>query len=124
MQFGFPKSKRKSRAKKSFSEFRSGAVSASTASLTVKREGSKAGATLKAAAAKSKNGKNQTPLQKNRADISTTKIRWAFFTQVMAVETGILSFEAVFMPFMLLPDGQTVIERASATGLLPAPDPS
>ena len=44
--------------------------------------------------------------------------------QVMAVETGILSFEAVFMPFMLLPDGQPLIERMAAQGLLPAPDPA
>ncbi len=39
----------------------------------------------------------------------------------MAVETGILSFEAVFMPFILTDNGQTLIERVSSAGLLPPP---
>jgi len=38
--------------------------------------------------------------------------------QVMAIETGILSFEAVFAPYMILTDGRTVIERLTAEGLL------
>jgi hypothetical protein len=42
--------------------------------------------------------------------------------QVMAVETGILSFEAVFMPYMLTDNGQPLIERIGAAGLLPSPD--
>ena len=42
--------------------------------------------------------------------------------QVTAIETGILSFEAVFMPHMLTPSGQTVLERIKDTNLLPAPD--
>ena len=42
--------------------------------------------------------------------------------QVTAIETGVLSFEAVFMPFMLTPSGQTVLERIKDTNLLPAPD--
>jgi hypothetical protein len=33
--------------------------------------------------------------------------------QITAVECGILSFEAVFMPFMLGTDGRTLIERAN-----------
>lgn len=41
--------------------------------------------------------------------------------QVMAVECGILSFEAVFMPYMLLDNGQTLVERVSTMGLLPPP---
>ena len=41
--------------------------------------------------------------------------------QVMAVETGILSFDAVFMPYMLTDNGQTLIERVGAAGLLPPP---
>lgn len=41
--------------------------------------------------------------------------------QVMAVECGILSFEAVFMPYMLLENGQTLVERVSTMGLLPPP---
>lgn len=41
--------------------------------------------------------------------------------QVTAVETGILSFEAVFMPHMLTSNGQSVLERIQAENLLPAP---
>jgi hypothetical protein len=40
--------------------------------------------------------------------------------QVTAVECGILSFEAVFMPFMLTHDGRPLLERVS--DLLPQPD--
>lgn len=42
--------------------------------------------------------------------------------QITAVETGILSFDAVFMPYMLTENGQTLIERISSTGLLPPPN--
>jgi hypothetical protein len=41
--------------------------------------------------------------------------------QITAVECGILSFESVFMPYMLTNDGCTVIERISSMDLLPAP---
>lgn len=41
--------------------------------------------------------------------------------QVMAVECGILSFEAVFMPYMLTNDGRTLIERIASLDLLPPP---
>ena len=44
--------------------------------------------------------------------------------QVTAIESGILSFEAVFMPFMLTSDGRPLIERLAETSLLPAPTPS
>ena len=40
--------------------------------------------------------------------------------QVTAVECGVLSFEAVFLPFMLTADGQPLIDRAIE--LLPKPD--
>jgi hypothetical protein len=40
--------------------------------------------------------------------------------QVTAIECGILSFEAVFMPFMLTHDGRPLMERVSE--LLPKPD--
>ena len=40
--------------------------------------------------------------------------------QLMAVETGMLSFDAVFLPFMLTHDGRTISERADQLGLLPA----
>lgn len=39
--------------------------------------------------------------------------------QVTAVECGILSFEAVFMPHMLLPDGRSVLSYMSENNLLP-----
>lgn len=41
--------------------------------------------------------------------------------QVTAVECGILSFEAVFMPYMLTNDGRPLIERVSEAKMLPAP---
>lgn len=41
--------------------------------------------------------------------------------QVTAVECGILSFEAVFMPYMLTSDGRPLIERMAESKLLPAP---
>jgi hypothetical protein len=43
--------------------------------------------------------------------------------QVTAVECGMLSFEAVFMPFMLTADGRPLVERVNEAGLLPAPEP-
>ena len=42
--------------------------------------------------------------------------------QVTAVECGIMSFDAVFMPHMLLPTGVRLIDRVKESGLLPAPD--
>lgn len=41
--------------------------------------------------------------------------------QLTAVESGMLSFEAVFLPYILTADGRPVVERAWASGLLPAP---
>jgi hypothetical protein len=32
-----------------------------------------------------------------------------------------MSFEAVFMPYVLLPDGRTMIEHVTERNLLPAP---
>jgi hypothetical protein len=42
---------------------------------------------------------------------------------VTAIECGILSFEAVFLPYMLTSDGRPVIERLAETRLLPEPSP-
>ena len=42
--------------------------------------------------------------------------------QITAVECGVMSFEAAFMPHMLLPSGERVIDRIQADKLLPAPD--
>jgi len=41
--------------------------------------------------------------------------------QVTAVETGILSFEAVFFSHMLTNDGRPIIEVAMSAGMLPPP---
>jgi hypothetical protein len=41
--------------------------------------------------------------------------------QITAVECGILSFEAVFLPYMLTHDGRPLIERLAETDLLPKP---
>jgi hypothetical protein len=40
--------------------------------------------------------------------------------QLTAIESGMLQFEAVFMPYMLTADGRTVMEHAAE--LLPKPD--
>ena len=42
--------------------------------------------------------------------------------QITAIETGILSFEAVFMPYMLTADGRPVVERLAEMNLLPSPE--
>lgn len=42
--------------------------------------------------------------------------------QITAVESGVMSFEAAFMPHMLLKDGRRVIDAAQAANLLPAPE--
>jgi hypothetical protein len=41
--------------------------------------------------------------------------------QVTAVECGTLSFEAVFLPWMLTVDGRLLIERVTDDGMLPKP---
>jgi hypothetical protein len=42
--------------------------------------------------------------------------------QVTAVECGMLSFEAVFMPHMLTSDGRPLIERVQEAKMLPPPN--
>lgn len=42
--------------------------------------------------------------------------------QVTAIECGVISFEAAFMPHMLLSSGERLIDRVKADNLLPAPD--
>jgi hypothetical protein len=41
--------------------------------------------------------------------------------QLTAVECGMMPFEAVFMPHVVLPDGRTLIEAVTAAKMLPAP---
>lgn len=42
--------------------------------------------------------------------------------QTTAVECGVLSFQAAFMPHMVLKDGRRVIDAAQAAHLLPEPE--
>lgn len=42
--------------------------------------------------------------------------------QTTAIECGIMSFEAAFMPHMLLSTGERVIDKIQSQGLLPAPE--
>jgi hypothetical protein len=42
--------------------------------------------------------------------------------QVTAIECGVLGFDAVFMPHMLLPNGERLIDRVQAENFLPPPD--
>lgn len=42
--------------------------------------------------------------------------------QVTAVECGILSFESVFLPYMLTSDGRPLIERLNAKAMLAPPE--
>lgn len=44
--------------------------------------------------------------------------------QTTAIECGVLSFEAAFMPHMLLRDGRRVLDAAQQANLLPAPETS
>jgi hypothetical protein len=41
--------------------------------------------------------------------------------QITAVETGVLSFAGVFLPYMLANDGRPLLEHAALNNLLPAP---
>ena len=60
----------------------------------------------------------QQALQQGHLAVSSILRDW-IKGQVTAIETGILSFEAVFMPFMLTADGRPLLERAR--DLLPPP---
>lgn len=42
--------------------------------------------------------------------------------QITAIECGVMSFEAAFMPHLLLPTGQRVIDRIQSENLLPPPE--
>ncbi|WP_306049289.1 hypothetical protein [Oceaniradius stylonematis] len=42
--------------------------------------------------------------------------------QITAVEVGMMSFEGAFLGQLLLPDGQTVLEKATTSGLLQITD--
>ncbi len=53
----------------------------------------------------------QRALQKGQVAVYSILRDWVK-AQVTAVETGLLSFEGVFLPHMLLTDGKTVLEHA------------
>lgn len=40
--------------------------------------------------------------------------------QIMAIETGVLSFEGAFLGQIMLPSGKTILEHAATSKLLPA----
>lgn len=42
--------------------------------------------------------------------------------QITAIECGVMSFDAAFMPHMLLPSGERVIDRVTANLLPPPPE--
>jgi hypothetical protein len=72
-------------------------------------------------ARKSQQGHEQAALHQGHLAVSSILRDW-IKGQVTAIETGILSFEAVFMPFMLTNDGRPLIERLGETDLLPKPE--
>jgi hypothetical protein len=70
---------------------------------------------------KSRHEHEQAALRQGHIAVNSILRDW-IKGQVTAVECGILSFEAVFMPFMLTSDGRPVIERLAETNLLPSPE--
>ena len=69
------------------------------------------------------NGVRQEALKQGFIAVNSILRDWVK-AQVTIIESGIVSFEAVFMPHMLTATGQTVLERITTEGnLLPAPEP-
>jgi hypothetical protein len=68
---------------------------------------------------KSRQNYEQEALEQGRVAVNSALRDWVK-SQMTLVECGILSFEAVFMPFMLTKDGRPLIERAA--DLLPKPE--
>ena len=63
----------------------------------------------------------QAALQQGHVAVNSVLRDW-IKGQVTAIETGVLQFEAVFMPYMLTADGRTALEHVKERNLLPAPD--
>src|SRR5262245_38441868 len=76
---------------------------------------------LSGRARKSRHEHEQDALRRGHLAVSSILRDW-IKGQVTAIETGILSFEAVFMPFMLTADGRPLIERLAESNLLPKPN--
>src|SRR5262245_24040752 len=70
---------------------------------------------------RSRHDYEQEALQQGQIAVNSILRDW-IKGQMTAVESGVLSFEAVFMPYMLTADGRTVIDRITETNLLPAPE--
>lgn len=64
---------------------------------------------------------DQKALRQARTSVCSVLRDWVK-GQVTAVECGIMSFEAAFMPHMLLPSGERLIDRVQASNLLAPPD--
>jgi len=64
--------------------------------------------------------REQKALEQARISVCSVLRDWVK-GQTTAVECGVLSFEAAFMPHMLLKDGRRVIDAARAANVLPAP---
>jgi hypothetical protein len=63
----------------------------------------------------------QTALRQGHTAVNSILRDW-IKGQMTAVECGILSFEAVFMSYMLTSDGRPLIERLAESDLLPKPN--
>ena len=61
----------------------------------------------------------QEAMEQARISVCSVLRDWTK-AQITAVEAGVMSFEAAFMPHMLLPSGERVIDKVKP--LLPAPD--
>jgi len=72
-------------------------------------------------ARKSKFEHEQDALRQGHLAVSSILRDW-IKGQVTAIETGILSFEAVFLPHMITHDGRPLIERIVESDLLPKPN--
>lgn len=63
---------------------------------------------------------DQKALKQARISVCSVLRDWVK-GQVTAVECGVMSFEAAFMPHMLLPSGERLIDRVQSAKLLEAP---
>ncbi len=68
-----------------------------------------------------KHDHEQAALQQGYIAINSILRDWVK-GQITAVECGMLSFEGVFMPYMLTNDGRPLVERLSTLDMLPAPN--
>jgi len=69
---------------------------------------------------KRKRAYQQKALERGRVAVCSVLRDWVK-GQVTAVECGIMSFEAAFMPHMLLPTGERVVDRVEKMQLLEPP---